>query len=75
MKIRIEKQDIETALKTFCPAVKYDEGKFKIGIRGKTIEVGETELAMKSRIAYDTVSGDLDLKMDRDGINAEVKLD
>ena len=75
MKIRIEKQDIEKALKTFCPAVKYDGEKFEVSIKGKTIEIGEPELALKSRIAYDTVSGDLDLKTDRDGINAEVRLD
>jgi hypothetical protein len=75
MKIRIEKNDIENVLKAFCPAVKCNDGKFELNIKGKTIAVRDAELALKSRIAYDTVSGDLDLKMDRDGVDAEVKLD
>lgn len=75
MKILIEKNDIENVLKTFCPAVKYENGKYEIDVKGKRVSVGDAELTLKSRIAYDAVSGDLDLKMDRDGIDAEVRLD
>ena len=97
MKIQIDPNDIEKVLKTFCPGVKYSDGKIQIGLGGsgqdeigpqdggrpeKVIELEKMDLNLKSRVRYrtqdssgQTISGDLDLNLDRDGFHAELKLD
>ncbi len=74
MKIRIEADDIEKLLAHFYPAGKYKNGTFQFKIKEKTVSVGNTELALKSKVACDTISGDLNLSLNQDGIDAEVKL-
>ena len=75
MKIQIEKNDIEKVLKTFCPAVKYANGQFRFNAKGKTVSIDNPELGLKSRVSYDSISGGLDLKLDQNGICADIKLD
>ena len=95
MKIQIDPNDIEKVLKTFCPGVKYSDGKIQIGLGEsgqdkdgdggrpeKVIELEKTDLNLKSRVRYrtqnpsgQTISGDLDLNLDRNGFHAELKLD
>lgn len=75
MKIRIGKNDIANVLRTFCPDAKCDDGRFEFSLGGKKVSVGDTELALKSSVAYDTVSGDLDLKIDQDGVDADFEFD
>ena len=75
MKIQIENNDIEKLLTRFCPAGKYENGQFQFKIKDKTVTVGNAELALKSKIACNAISGDLDLNLNSDGISAEVKLD
>lgn len=75
MKIRIETDDIEKLLAHFYPAGKYSNGTFQLKIKDKPVSVGNTELELKSKVAYDTISGDLNLNLNQDGVDAEIKLD
>lgn len=75
MKIKIEKNDIEKLLPHFCPAGKYENGTFQFNIKNKPISLGNAHVTLKSKIAYDAISGDLNLNMNQDGLDAEVKLD
>ena len=74
MKIQLENGDIEKVLKAFCPAVKYTDGQIQFKASGKNITIGNPDLGLKSHIAYDGISGDLDLKLDENGIRADLKL-
>lgn len=75
MKIQIETNDIEKLLAHFYPAGNYKDGKFQFKIKGKPVSIGNTELELKSKVAFDALSGDLNVNLNRDGIDAEVKLD
>ena len=74
MKIQLENNDIEKVLKTFCPAVKYANGQIQFKASNKDITIGNPDLGLKSRIAYDGISGDLDRKLDQNGIHDDLKL-
>ena len=75
MKIRIETDDIEKLLAHFYPAGKYENGTLQFKIKGKPVSVGNTELELKSKVVCDTISGNLNLNLNQDGVDAEVKLD
>lgn len=88
MKIQLEQNDIAKVLKTFLPQLQYADGTISFQYESasgddkdapavtKCVELENADLALSGRIRYDqNLSGDLKLNLDRNGINAELKLD